>query len=67
MAAKFRFIGLTPIAGCGEFDSEVLATTVNGTVIAVAFDGTEVFRVQTGMDIPLIRWCMIGMEMAKKL
>ena len=37
----------------GSSTQEVLATTVNGTVIAVAFDGTEVFRVQTGMDIPV--------------
>ena len=45
----------TPIAVdvVGSSTQEVLATTVNGTVIAVAFDGTEVFRVQTGMDIPV--------------
>ena len=45
----------TPIAVDvkGSSTQEVLATTVNGSVIAVAFDGTEVFRAQTEQDIPV--------------
>ncbi len=45
----------TPIAVdiMGSSTQEVLATTVHGSVVAVAFDGTEVFRVQTGQDMPV--------------
>jgi len=45
----------TPVAVdvMGSSTQEVLATTINGSVIAVAFDGTEVFRAQTGQDTPV--------------
>ena len=43
----------TAINLVGNSTKEILATTTNGDVVGIAFDGTEVFRVQTGEDLPL--------------
>ena len=37
----------------GSSRDEVLAATKGGTVIAIAADGTQVFRVSTGTDVPI--------------
>lgn len=37
----------------GSNRNEILATTRGGTVVAIAADGTQVFRVNTGADIPV--------------
>lgn len=37
----------------GSSRDEILAATKGGTVIAVAADGTQVFRVSTGTDVPI--------------
>lgn len=37
----------------GSSRNEILAATRGGTIIAIAADGTQVFRVNTGADVPI--------------